>query len=60
MLNLNAARDKIKALGQQVADLQQRNSDLILCISKAYMLVPDGDAKKILEEYAEIITDESK
>lgn len=60
MLNLNAARDKIKALGQQVADLQQRNSDLILCISKAYMLAPDGEAKKILEEYAEIITDESK
>lgn len=56
----NCLRDKIEHLGNQVADLQQRNSDLILCISKAYMLVPDGDAKKILEEYAEIITDESK
>lgn len=56
----NHLRDKIEHLGNQVADLQQRNSDLILAISKAYMLVPDGDAKKILEEYAEIITDESK
>jgi len=52
-------RDQFNFMADRLHELQLRNSDLILCISKAYMLAPEGTVKTILEEYAEIIKDES-
>lgn len=51
-------QDAIERINTELCAKAERESDLILSISKAYMLIEQGrvnEAKEVLEEFAEVL-----